>query len=182
MEFIAEAGIEFWETLEEMAPYLLFGFLMAGILSVLISPETVERHLGRRGLWSVFKAAVFGVPLPLCSCGVIPVAASLRRHGASRGATTSFLISTPQTGVDSILVTYSILGPVFAVLRPAVALVSGIFGGGVVDLTEARVEDEESLPIRCAGDCCSPTAGSRFGTCSVSGNSSCPGWASTPIW
>ncbi|MCX5752926.1 MAG: permease, partial [Candidatus Krumholzibacteria bacterium] len=88
-----------------MSPFLLFGFLVAGLLSVLVKPETVERHLGGRGFWQVFKAAVFGVPLPLCSCGVIPVAASLRRHGASAAATTSFLISTPQTGVDSIMVT-----------------------------------------------------------------------------
>src|SRR5512136_424986 len=115
-----------------MAPYLLFGFLMAGILSVAISPETVERHFGGRGIRPVIKAAVFGVPLPLCSCGVIPVSASLRKHGASRGATTAFLISTPQTGVDSILVTYSLLGGVVAVFRPLAALISGIIGGALV--------------------------------------------------
>jgi hypothetical protein len=145
-----------------MAPYLLFGFLVAGLLSVLVSPDTVERHLGKRNIWSVLKAAAFGVPLPLCSCGVIPVAASLRRHGASRGATTAFLLSTPQTGVDSILVTFSILGPVFAVTRPAVALVSGLLGGSVVDATDRDREPEGVLPIRCEGECCSPGAsGSR---------------------
>ena len=92
-----EIVLEFRSVLGEMSPYLLFGFLVAGILSVLIRAETVERHLGGNGLWPVVKASAFGVPLPLCSCGVIPVAASLRKHGASRGATTSFLISTPQT-------------------------------------------------------------------------------------
>lgn len=118
-----------WQTLLEMSPYLLFGFLVAGILSEFISPAAVERHLGSRGFGSIFKAAVMGIPLPLCSCGVIPVTASIRRHGASRGATLSFLLSTPQTGVDSIMVTYSLLGGVFAFVRPLVALVCGLFGG-----------------------------------------------------
>jgi len=87
--------LEFWAVLGEMAPYLLFGFIMAGFLSVFISPQAVERNLGGRGIWPVVKAALFGIPLPLCSCGVIPVAASLRSHGANRSSTTSFLLSTP---------------------------------------------------------------------------------------
>ena len=86
LEHAARMPAEMWGTLTAMAPYLLFGFLVAGLLSVFISPETVERHLGGRGrLWPALKAAAFGVPLPLCSCGVIPVAASLRRHGAGGG-------------------------------------------------------------------------------------------------
>lgn len=117
-----------------MAPYLLFGFLVAGLLSVFISQQTVERNLGKPGLASVAKASIFGIPLPLCSCGVIPVGASLRRNGASKAATTSFLLSTPQTGVDSILVTYSLLGPFFAVYRPIVAFISGLFGGTLVEV------------------------------------------------
>ena len=121
-----------WIVLAAMAPYLLFGFLVAGLLSVLVSPEWVERHLGGRGLAQVFKAALFGVPLPLCSCGVIPVGASLRQHGASRGATTAFLLSTPQTGVDSIAVTYALMGPVLAVFRPLAALLTGFAGGALV--------------------------------------------------
>jgi len=125
---------EFWTILTEMSPYLLLGFLVAGVLSVLISPEVIERHLGGRGIIPVIKSSLFGVPLPLCSCGVIPVAASLRRHGASPGATTAFLLSTPQTGVDSIFVTYSLLGGVFAVFRPLAALISGLLGGWIVDL------------------------------------------------
>ena len=118
-----------WTVAAQMAPYLLFGFLAAGVLSVLVSPSFVERHLGRRGWRQVVKAAVLGVPLPLCSCSVLPVAASLRRHGASPGATLSFLVSTPQTGVDSILVTHALLGPLFALFRVVVAFVSGIAGG-----------------------------------------------------
>ncbi|MHC4907405.1 MAG: permease, partial [Planctomycetota bacterium] len=85
------------------------------VLSVLINAERVEQHLGGGGFWQVFKASLLGVPLPLCSCGVIPVSMSLHKHGASKGATVSFLLSTPQTGVDSILVTYGLMGPIFAI-------------------------------------------------------------------
>ncbi len=133
MDLSVKFILEVWATLCQMAPYLLFGFLCAGLLSVLISEEKVEQHLGGKGFKPVLKATLFGIPLPLCSCGVIPVFASLRKKGAGKGAATSFLISTPQTGVDSILVTYSLLGPVFAVFRPLAAFVSGIVGGMLVD-------------------------------------------------
>ena len=148
-----EALGAFWGSLAEMAPYLLFGFLVAGVLSVAIRPETVERHLGGRGLWPVVKASAFGVPLPLCSCGVIPVAASLRRHGASRGATTAFLLSTPQTGVDSIMVTLSLLGPVFAIFRPLSALATGVLGGALVALLEHE-RGARMAPDACQDACC----------------------------
>jgi len=158
MDWLAGILITFllsaWDTLREMAPYILFGFLVAGVLSVVIRQETVERHLGGRGIGSVIKAALFGVPLPLCSCGVIPVAASLRRHGASEGATTSFLISTPQTGVDSILVTLSLLGPVFAVFRPIVSFASGLFGGALVTLFGSGKSSDEYARPSCVGECC----------------------------
>jgi uncharacterized membrane protein YraQ (UPF0718 family) len=137
-----------------MAPYILFGFLAAGVLSVMISPETVERHLGGRGFWPVFKASLFGVPLPLCSCSVIPVAASLRRHGASRGATVGFLISTPQTGVDSILVTWGLLGPLFGVFRPVAALFSGLVGGLLVDVQERSGSAPSEPPPDGEEACC----------------------------
>ena len=130
-DFAKSIAIGVWATLSEMSPYLLFGFFVAGILSVLISQRIVERHLGGRGIWPLLKASIFGVPLPLCSCGVIPVSMSLHKHGASKGSVISFLLSTPQTGVDSIFVTLSLLGPVFAVFRPLAALVTGIVGGGL---------------------------------------------------
>ncbi len=123
-----------WQMLGQMAPFLLLGFLIAGALSVGMSAEWLQRHLGRGGIKPVIKATLLGVPLPLCSCGVIPVAASMRRHGASRAATTAFLLSTPQTGIDSILVTYSLLGGAFAIFRPLAALVTGIIGGIMVML------------------------------------------------
>ncbi|MEI6972906.1 MAG: permease, partial [bacterium] len=118
METAIGIALSFWVTLGQMAPYLVMGFLAAGLLSVVISPGLIERHLGGRGPWPVVKASLFGVPLPLCSCSVIPVAMSLSRHGSTKGATTAFLLSTPQTGVDSMFATYSLLGPVFAVFRP----------------------------------------------------------------
>ncbi|RLE27335.1 MAG: hypothetical protein DRJ65_03150 [Acidobacteria bacterium] len=148
-----------WTLLGEMAPYLLFGFLVAGLLSVFVSPEWVEQHLGRKGFPQVTKASLFGVPLPLCSCGVLPVAASLRRHGAGKGATTAFLLSTPQTGVDSIAVTWALLGPVVAVIRPLAAFITGIAGGMVVqavepdgDLQTAGEQDGEGVDECCSSE------------------------------
>jgi len=134
LDFLLRLAVDFWATVAQMSPYLLFGFFVAGLLSVFVSQKMVERHLGGSGFLPVLKATLFGIPLPLCSCGVIPVAMSLRQHGASKGSTVSFLLSTPQTGVDSILVTYSLLGPVFAIFRPLAALVTGLVGGVLVNL------------------------------------------------
>ncbi len=139
----------------EMAPYLLFGFALAGLLSIWISPEWIERHLGGRGIGPVVKATLLGIPLPLCSCSVIPVVASMRRHGASRAAATSFLLSTPQTGVDSIAVTYALLGPIFAIFRPIAALISGVLGGVLVLLFGKTKSTQADMPPVCTDACCS---------------------------
>ena len=158
METLADIPWQCWSMLGQMGPYLLFGFLMAGILSVCISPEFVERHLGKRGIGPVLKASLFGVPLPLCSCSVIPVSASMYRHGASRAATTSFLLSTPETGVDSIAVTWALLGPVLAIYRPIAALAAGLLGGGIVQVLDATSRDEPSRnaeEANCSDGCCS---------------------------
>jgi uncharacterized protein len=159
VDLLLKMGLELWLTLTAMAPYLLFGFAVAGALSIAVSQETVERHMGGRGLLPVFKAALIGVPLPLCSCGVIPVATSLRKHGASKGATVAFLLSTPQTGVDSILVTYALLGPVFAIFRPIVAFVTGLVGGWLTDVMEPdkSKEPEHGGPKKCHDECCAHT-------------------------
>ncbi|NQT33116.1 MAG: permease, partial [Candidatus Omnitrophica bacterium] len=101
---------ESYNLLKEMSPYLLFGYLFAGILHIFIDTRTVSKNLGKGNIMSVVKASLFGIPLPLCSCSVIPAAMSLKKEGASRGAVLSFLISTPTTGVDSIFATYSLLG------------------------------------------------------------------------
>lgn len=122
-----------WQLTLEMSPYLLLGFLIAGVLHAFVPQRIYARHLSRRGAGSVVNATLLGIPLPLCSCGVLPTTVSLRRSGASRGACTSFLIATPQTGVDSILATYSLLGLPFAIIRPLAALVTGIAGGMATD-------------------------------------------------
>jgi len=144
--------VETWNVACEMAPFLLLGFVMAGLMRTFLSARTVEKHLGKPGWWQVTKASLLGVPLPLCSCGVLPVAASLRRHGASRPATLSFLVSTPQTGLDSFMVTYGLLGPVVAVFRVVAALVSGIVCGLLAECFPAErhtgsqsVEADEDL-------------------------------------
>lgn len=119
--------------INSMSPYLLLGFLLAGLMHAFIPAHYYTRHLSRPNFASVLKAALFGIPLPLCSCGVIPTAMSLRREGASKGAVTSFLIATPQTGVDSIVATYSLMGLPFAIARPLAALLTSIFGGTLVN-------------------------------------------------
>jgi uncharacterized membrane protein YraQ (UPF0718 family) len=156
IDFIKSIAFGFWATALEMSPYLLFGFFIAGLLSVLISPKIVERHLGGRGVWPVLKASLFGVPLPLCSCGVIPVTMSLHKHGASRASAISFLLSTPQTGVDSILVTYSLLGPVFAIFRPIAAFITGIIGGIFVNLFDKVPPQAPNNNKNSTDECCRP--------------------------
>jgi len=153
MEILLNILNEIWLVTVAMAPYLLFGFLMAGVLSVLISKDYVRRHLGSRGWLGSVKAALMGVPMPICSCGVIPLAASLRKHGASRGATASFLASTPQTGVDSLMITYALLGWVFAVFRALAAFLSGIICGTAVTLVSPG---EEDAAAECEDECCQP--------------------------
>lgn len=131
--------------LGEMSPYILLGFFIAGLLHVFIKPTMMGRHLAGNGFLPVCKAALFGIPLPLCSCGVLPTAVSLKRGGASNAAATSFLIATPQTGVDSIAATWSLLGPVMAVTRPLAALVCAIFGGVAVGkLAPSEIEIEKT--------------------------------------
>ncbi len=142
-----------WSLLLEMSPFLLFGFIVSGFLSVLLTVEIVSKYLGGNKFKGIFLGSLFGVPLPLCSCGVIPVFSYLRKHGASRAATTSFLISTPQTGVDSILVTYGLLGPIFAIFRPIVAFLSGIIGGLFVAILDGDSKLSNTL-VECEDDCC----------------------------
>ncbi len=122
----------FWMVTAEMAPYLLFGFVIAGLLSMIMTHSFIKRHLGGGRFITVVKAALLGVPMPLCSCSVVPVTASLAKFGAGKGAAVSFLASTPQTGVDSILVTHALLGPIYTLVRVIVAFVSGIFTGAAV--------------------------------------------------
>jgi len=144
MEPVVNIVIESWSVMAVMAPYLLLGFLVAGVLGAFIPVSFIETHLGKRGLHQIVKASLLGVPIPLCSCSVIPVAASLRKHGATRGATVSFLTSTPQTGVDSIAATWGLLGPLFALFRTLIAFITGCICGFSVETFTSTTEEAEN--------------------------------------
>lgn len=133
MEILQSLLTDIWVMTCEMAPYLLLGFLLAGLMHEYIPRRLYSSYLSRPTLRSVGLATAIGIPLPLCSCGVLPTAMSLRREGASHGATTAFLIATPQTGVDSIIATFSLMGLPFAILRPIAALFTALLGGTLVN-------------------------------------------------
>ena len=133
----------------EMAPYLLLGFLIAGVLHVFVPQKFYANYLSRTNKLSVLWAALLGVPLPLCSCGVIPTAIGLKNEKASKGAIASFLIATPQTGIDSILATFSLMGLGFAIIRPVAALVTGVCGGLLVNRLVREDEIREDSTVLC---------------------------------
>lgn len=139
-----------WSIFLETAPYLLFGFLVAGLVHGLVSAEAVARHLGRGKFGPVFKASVLGIPLPLCSCGVLPAALELRKKGASRGASVAFLVSTPETGVDSVAVTYALLDPLMTVFRPLAALATAVVAGVTENLLGGETEP---APLDSSAEC-----------------------------
>lgn len=149
---------EFWHSFicmfTDMSFYIILGLLCVGVLHVFVKKESILKHLGKDRFSSVVKASAVGVPLPLCSCGVVPTAIELKKGGASNGAVISFLTSTPQTGVDSIFATYSLMGPIMAIFRPIAAFCSGIIGGAFVNLVakDAKGEDDFSNVTSCCGD------------------------------
>ena len=155
--------LESWNVLCLSAPYMLFGFFIAGLLKAFLPDDFIARHLGKESRSSVIKAALFGVPLPLCSCGVLPAAAGIRKQGASKGATTAFLIATPETGVDSISVTWALLDPLMALFRPLSAFLTALFTGqmvrifdpdGYVQMDESVVTDEDRTINTASFVCC----------------------------
>jgi len=149
MTFLTELLSACWHTLQMMAPFLLLGFFLSGVLSVIMPVALVKQHLAKPGKASVIKSALLGIPLPLCSCGVLPVATWIRRHGASKGAVGSFLLATPQTGVDGFLVALGLLGLGFAVYIPFAAFVSGVCLGLLLDKVftdEHQPEPPEASP------------------------------------
>lgn len=140
---------EAFHVLNDASLYLLFGLLISGIVKVVYKQERIYSRVGGADAKSVVRAALFGIPLPICSCGVVPMALSMRRQGASRGATLSFMVSTPETGVDSIAISYALLGPVFAVFRPVAALVTAVVAGLGANVLK-REEEVQGPP----GDLC----------------------------
>jgi uncharacterized membrane protein YraQ (UPF0718 family)/copper chaperone CopZ len=152
MEWLIHFGSELVDLTVQIAPYLMLGFLFAGLLYAWLPAHKMAKYLGKNNSASVFNAALLGVPLPLCSCGVIPAGVSFYRNGASKGSTVSFLISTPQTGVDSIFVTWSLLGWPMAVLRPLIAFISGVFGGLLTNYIFKKKPDTLSQPTEKISD------------------------------
>lgn len=137
----------------DAAPWLLLGLIAAGLIKAWVPDHLLARWLGGRGLWPVTKAALIGAPLPLCSCGVLPAALGLHRGGASRSSTVSFLIATPETGADSIAVSYALLGPFMTIVRPVAAILSAIFTGLLSTLVPESKLEQESAASNC-GSCC----------------------------
>ena len=144
----------FWDLVIESAPWLLMGYLLAGIIRQVIPSSWVEKQLAEPGIVPILKGAFIGAPLPLCSCGVIPTALAIRKAGASKGATSSFLVATPETGVDSISFSYAVLGPIFAIARPIGALSSAIVAGILVNTLDRGEEVTLKAESSC-GSCCS---------------------------
>jgi len=124
----------------EISPYLLMGFFFAGIIHTILGESYIRKHFAKSGIVSTIKATILGIPLPICSCGVIPIAESLRKDGASKSSVMSFLVSTPSSGVDSIFATYALMGPVFAVFRPIASLISGVVVGIATHFSEKEVD------------------------------------------
>lgn len=148
METLFSIMREAWQFLLMSSPYILLGLIVSGIIRSFLNPDLIVKYLGKNSLKSVMYAALFGVPLPLCSCGVVPTAIALRKQGASRGAVLAFLISTPESGVDSIAMTYALIDPLMAATRPIAAFVSGI-AAGVLDIFFGTKTDETHVAPKC---------------------------------
>ena len=151
-----------WEIWLEAAPWLLVGLMAAGILKTWVPPEFLQKWLGGRGLYPVLKAAVIGTPLPLCSCSVLPTAIQLRRSGASKASTVSFLVATPENGADSIALTYVMLGPVMTIIRPVAAIISAVTTGLLTGFVSDQEGEQGDSEEPCASDeCCGATCCSQ---------------------
>jgi uncharacterized membrane protein YraQ (UPF0718 family) len=171
MVFITNVFLEAWHLLLESSLYIIFGLMVSGLLRVFLNPESVARQLGQGKFKSVFKAAFLGIPLPLCSCGVLPAAVSLRKQGANTGATTAFLISTPESGIDSLAITYALLDPLMTVARPMAAFTAATAAGIAENTfnppkTEGSVSADLTCPVDgcCDGSDCPPEEHKRHHT------------------
>lgn len=154
----------------EVAPWLLVGLVLAGLLKRWIPATLLDRWLGGRGVWPVLKAAVIGTPLPLCSCSVLPTAIQLHRSGASTGSTVSFLVATPENGADSITLSYVLLGPVMTIIRPLAAIVSAVLTGLLTEFVSRPLGTPRSEALSrtsqtdcCSSDCCATQAAPAAG-------------------
>ena len=144
----------FVEVFCAMAPWLLLGYFISGVIACFISPETIKKNLGGRGFPPILKAVLLGIPLPICSCGVIPIASALKKEGANNSSTAAFFIATPQTGIDNIMLTAGILGWPIAIIRTCAAFISGVLGGILIDIfantTPQKSEEKKSCCCCCS--------------------------------
>ena len=148
IDLFANVMKQIWDFTLIVSPWLILGFLFSGLIHAFIGEKFIRQHLGGGGFSPVLKATLFGIPLPICSCGVIPLSAGLRNDGASKAATMSFLVSTPTTGIDSIFVTYAFLGATFAILRPLSALVGGLLVGAlIILLVKEKTDKRDFQPV-----------------------------------
>ncbi|MFP3984064.1 MAG: SO_0444 family Cu/Zn efflux transporter [Desulfurivibrionaceae bacterium] len=165
-KLLLDSGFAAWEMLLEASPYMILGLFIGGIIKVYMPSEFIIKHLGTGRISSVVKASLLGIPLPLCSCSVLPTAASLKKQGANRGATTAFLISTPESGIDSISISYAMLDPILTVARPVAAFVTAFVSGVTENLLKPPNEPAlfvEEADSECAcGSTCS-TADDQIG-------------------
>ncbi len=151
MEILVGIGLECWDILVESAPYVLFGFLAAGLLKAYLPTQLVARHLGKSDALSVVKASLFGIPLPLCSCGVIPAAIELRKQGASKGASAAFLVSVPETGVDSVAITWALLDPIMTLVRPIASFMTATVTGLLINRLPPDLPTAAARPLSPPG-------------------------------
>lgn len=158
--FFQQLAIQTWQIFTDAAPYVIFGFLAAGLIKAILPEEAVAKHLGGRSTSAVLKASLLGIPLPLCSCGVIPAAISLRKQGAGRGASAAFLVSTPESGVDSIAITWALLDPVMTIVRPIAAFITGTLTGILINLLPEEETELDAEPKSCG--CSEPCKTSEF--------------------
>ncbi len=156
LNFIYNVLVASWNMLEQASIYIIFGLLVGGMLKMFLSPAYVASHLGSGRFSSVFKAALLGIPIPLCSCGVLPAATSLKKQGANNGATTAFLISTPESGVDSISITWALLDPIMTIARPISAFISAFTAGCAENFFNPPDKNKQAIPdLSCPMENCS---------------------------
>ncbi len=155
VNFITHVLLGAWNLLLDSSVYIIFGLLVSGALRVFLSPNTVARHLSNGPVRSVLKSALLGIPIPLCSCGVLPAAVSLKKQGANSGATIAFLISTPESGVDSIAISYALLDPIMTIARPVSAFITAILAGITENFFQRKAQQDEVVPdLSCPVDAC----------------------------
>jgi len=175
--FLSGIISESWWVLTEAAPWVLFGFLAAGIIRAFVHDETVARHLGGNDTRSVLKVSLIGIPLPLCSCGVLPTAVGLRHQGAGRGPAAAFMVSTPESGVDSIAITWALLDPVMTVFRPVAAFVTATLTGLAINRmppeppADDNADDADAENLDAGGDHRAGNRGADRGTATEAGSS-----------